>query len=67
MAGAAMKPQTVEKLVWVLLYGGIVLAALGYFVARADENMGLVMQLAGGVGVAAGVLLIWWRSRMERR
>lgn len=67
MAGAAMKPQTVEKLVWVLVYGGIVLAALGYFVARADENMGLVMQLAGGVGVAAGVLLIWWRSRMERR
>lgn len=62
-----MKPQTVEKLVWVLVYGGIVLAALGYFVARTDENMGLVMQLAGGVGVAAGVLLIWWRSRMERR
>lgn len=67
MAGAAMKPQTVEKLVWVLVYGGIVLAALGYFVARTDENMGLVMQLVGGVGVAAGVLLIWWRSRMERR
>lgn len=60
-----MKPQTMEKLVWVLMYGGIFLATLGYFVARTDENTGLVMQVAGGVAVAGGVLLIWLRSRVR--
>lgn len=58
-----MKPSTMEKLVWVLLYGGILLASVGYFVARSDENTGLVMQAAGGLAVAGGVLLIWLRSR----
>ncbi|MCR5865105.1 hypothetical protein [Aquincola sp. J276] len=60
-----MKPQTMEKLVWVLLYGGIILATLGYFVARTDENAGLLMQACGGVAVAGGVLLIWLRSRIR--
>lgn len=59
-----MKPQTIEKLVWVLMYGGIILAILGYFVARSDENTGLLMQAAGGLAVAGGVLLIWLRSRI---
>ncbi|MEF7617309.1 hypothetical protein V4F39_25585 [Aquincola sp. MAHUQ-54] len=56
-----MRAQTLETLVWVLIYGGIIAASLGFFVA--DAVLGGLMQLGGAVAVAAGVLLIWVRSR----
>lgn len=58
-----MNVRRIETLVWVLLYGGIVGASLGWFVAEEDATLGLVLQVAGGVAAAVGVLLIWVRSR----
>jgi len=59
-----MKTSTVEALVWVLVYGGLLLLCLGLFVARSNTMLGWLMVLAGGAIAAAGVLLIYLRSRM---
>lgn len=59
-----MKTSTVEALVWVLIYGGLLLLCLGVFVARTDAPLGWLLGLAGGAIAAAGVVLIYVRSRM---
>ena len=59
-----MKTSTVEALVWVLVYGGLLLLCLGLFVLRADGILGWPLVLLGGALVAAGAVLIYLRSRM---
>ena len=59
-----MKTSTVEALVWVLVYGGLLLLCLGLFVARSDGGLGWLLVLAGGATALAGVALIYLRSRM---
>ena len=59
-----MKTSTVETLVWVLVYGGALLLVLGLFVARSDGALGWLLGLAGSAIAAAGVVLIYLRSRM---
>ena len=60
-----MKPATVEAWVWILIYGGMLLFCLGLFVGRGDAPLGGVLGVAGAGLVAAGVLLIYLRSRMR--
>lgn len=64
-----MKTKTLETLAWVLIYSGLLLAVLGWFVQRThDPNhdwMGWTLVVVGGLDAAAGVFLIWWRSRMS--
>jgi hypothetical protein len=59
--------QRVDVWVWVLLYGGLLAAVLGIFVAREEGGaaIGLVLWLGGGLAAAAGVALIVLRSRMD--
>jgi hypothetical protein len=59
-----MKTSTVEALVWVLIYGGLLLLCLGLFVLRADGLLGWPLVLAGGATSAVGAVLIVVRSRM---
>jgi hypothetical protein len=59
----AMNVRRIETLVWVLLYGGIVGASVGWFVTDEDVALGLGLQIVGGVAAAVGALLIWVRSR----
>ena len=59
-----MKTSTVEALVWVLVYGGLLLLCLGLFVQRADGPLGCMLLLTGAALAAAGVVLIYLRSRM---
>ncbi len=59
-----MKTSTVEVLVWVLVYGGLLLLSLGLFVSRSDSLFGWLLVLAGGAVMAAGVVLIFLRARM---
>ena len=59
-----MKPSTVEALVWVLVYGGLLLFFLGLFVQRSDGGLGWLLALAGGAIAVAGAVLIYVRSRM---
>ena len=54
-----MKPATVETLVWVLMYGGLLGVGLGIALQRTEPAFGWTLM------AAAGVLLIYVRSRMK--
>ncbi len=61
-----MKNSTLETWVWVLIYGGLLVLALGIAVQqRGDAALGWTLALAGGMVAAVGVLLIWVRSRRK--
>ena len=60
-----MKPTTVETLVWVLMYGGLLGVGLGLSLQRSEPALGWALIVAGGVLAAAGVVLIYVRSRMK--
>ena len=60
-----MSPRTIEKLTWVLIFGGLLLLSLGLFVARQSAGFGWSLVGLGGAAVFAGVVLIFVRSRMK--
>jgi hypothetical protein len=59
-----MTTRTLEKLVWVLIYGGLLLICLGVFVQRGDAALGWALAALGTAFAVAGVALIGVRSRM---
>jgi hypothetical protein len=60
-----MKIETVDKLIWTLIYGGLIAVAIGLATQRTDVPLGWVLAGAGGIVSAAGALLIYARSRMK--
>jgi len=54
-----------ERLIWTLIYGGLIAVVLGYFLEKSQEQNGSDLLAGGGMAVAAGVILIWVRSRMH--
>ncbi len=60
-----MRASAVEKLVWILIYGGLLLLSLGLFVRARAAALGLGMILAGGLLACSGAVLIIVRSRMK--
>jgi hypothetical protein len=54
-----------DKLIWVLAFGGLFLLTLGLATLRYDAATGWVLVVVGGVVAAAGFVLIWVRSRMS--
>ena len=61
-----MRASTVETLVWLLIYGGLLLGGVGLFVDREGSALGIVMVVVGAVALLAGIVLVWVRSRMPR-
>ena len=60
-----MSAQRIESLIWVLIYGGMLAACLGWFLSPVRGPWGELLT-TGGLGVAAaGVVLIVVRSRMK--
>ena len=55
----------IQKWIWMLVYAGIVLFALGLVVQRNDASLGWGMAVTGGALVVIGIVLIWVRSRMK--
>ena len=62
---AAQTLERMHQLIWALVYGGLLTLVLGLATAGADEELGWAMGAAGGVLVAAGVVLIGVRSRLK--
>lgn len=58
-----MSNTTLERLAWILIYGGMILLMLGLWLLERDAVIGAVVSAAGGVLASAGVLMIWLRSR----
>ena len=57
--------QRLQKLIWVLIYGGLLTLALGIATARTDTATGWVLMVGGGVVAAVGVVLIAVRARLK--
>jgi len=53
-----------HKIIWTLIFGGLLTLILGIFVGETDDAIGWVMIAAGGVMTAVGALLIYVRSTM---
>ena len=58
-----MSNDTIDKLVWVLIYTGMFVGGLGIWLMEHHLAVGWTMFVLGGCSVLAGVLLIWLRSR----
>ena len=65
---ATMKPARVEALVWVLIYGGLLMLSLGTFVARQIGDAGMAIAIVlfalGALAVIGGAVLVVVRARM---
>jgi hypothetical protein len=59
-----MRVRTVEKLIWVLIFGGLFAAGFGVALDRQGSALGWPISIAGGLALAVGFVLIWLRSRM---
>jgi hypothetical protein len=58
-----MSNATLDKLIWVLIYGGLLTLCLGVFVLRADAGPGWGLVIGGGVVAAVGAALVVVRAR----
>jgi hypothetical protein len=61
----AQTMERIEKLIWVLAYGGLILLVLGLATTRLDAVTGWVLVVAGGVIALSGFVLIPVRARMR--
>jgi hypothetical protein len=57
--------QRLERLVWVLVYGGLLTLVLGIATERTGSAIGWVLIVGGGVVAAVGVVLIFVRARLR--
>ncbi len=60
-----MKASTIDKFIWPLIYGGILLALLGTATLSADESLAWSIVIVGAGLAAVGVLIIYLRSRIK--
>ena len=65
MIASARTIARVERLTWVLAFGGLGLVALGVATARLDAPVGWGLGIAGAVFAAIGFALIPIRARMS--
>ena len=60
-----MKTARLDKLIWVLIYVGLLFICLALFVARDDGSLGMLLAATGVLATLAGSVLIWVRSRRK--
>ena len=66
-ANHPLEPKTarLHKIIWALIFGGLLTLILGVFVGRTDDAIGWTMVAAGCVLTAVGAVLIYVRSRLK--
>ena len=58
-----MNNANLDKLIWLLVYAGMLVFGLGAWYVEHSLAVGSTLMTFGAGGVAAGVLLVWVRSR----
>ena len=58
------KMARLHKIIWTLIFGGLLTIILGIFVGKTDDAVGWLMMAAGGLLTAVGAVLIYVRSTM---
>ena len=58
------KMARLHKIIWTLIFGGLLTIILGIFVGKTDDAIGWVMFAAGGLLTVVGAVLIYVRSTM---
>lgn len=54
-----------QTLIWVLIYGGLLILVLGLATERNSDAAGWPLAVLGGIAAAAGVALIYVRARLK--
>ncbi|MES3011369.1 MAG: hypothetical protein V4738_11325 [Pseudomonadota bacterium] len=54
-----------HRLIWLLVYVGLLTVFIGFSTLRADEDLGRCLMAGGALVAAVGVLLIYLRSRLR--
>lgn len=58
-----MRNATLERLIWVLIFGGLLVFSVGLFVASSERGLRLSLLAGGAVAAGAGVVLVGVRAR----
>lgn len=56
--------KRLEKITWLLIYGGLLALLLGIFVLKSDSILGWVTLGMGTLAAVTGFVLIYVRSRI---
>lgn len=59
-----MSTKRLGTLIWVLIYGGLFAAGIGFALDRAGESYGWSIIVGGLLALAVGCVLVWVRSRL---
>ena len=58
------KMARLHKIIWALIFGGLLFVILGLFVSQSDDAVGWMMMGGGVVLTVAGAVLVFVRSTM---
>ena len=58
-----MNNATLDALIWLLIYSGLLVLSLGVFLQHPAPGLGWTLVLVGALEAASGCVLIWVRSR----
>ena len=61
------KMARLHKIIWALIFGGLLTIILGIFVGRTDDTIGWMMVTTGGVLTVMGAVLIYVRSTLTSK
>ena len=53
-----------HKIIWSLIFGGLLALIVGIFVGKTDDAIGWIMIAVGGVMTVVGAVLIYVRSTL---
>ena len=57
--------KRLEKITWLLIYGGLLVLLVGIFTLRQDEVVGWITVAVGALAAITGFVLIYVRSRIR--
>ena len=57
--------RRIERLTWILIYGGLLTLILSWWVLPSDEGIGYLLLGCGAVIAVIGFLMIYVRSKIK--